>query len=361
MRNMFFSFYNWVRAHLASISFIGGFVWDNLTLTRIDLLYDNAVFITYLSVAAVAILLLHAIDAGNVRLPYRDRVRTLLPLFVQFPLGGLFSGFIIFYTKSGSLFTSWPFLLILLFIFIGNEYFQKRYERFVFQMSIYFIALCSYLVFAVPIVVKSMGDLVFLLSGAIALLLIAGFVWLVGTVAPTMVRAKKRSVALSVVSIYGLFVMFYAFNLIPPIPLSLTDIGIYHSVLRLSKGDYLVSHEEQPWYVWWRSDDSSFHRSGSESVYCFSSVFAPTDFSTTIYHRWSFFNTEQGRWETIDRLRFAIVGGRDGGYRGFTAKSGVWPGSWRCQVETARGQVLGRRTFTISRTASPPMLVETVL
>jgi hypothetical protein len=75
-----------------------------------------------------------------------------------------------------------------------------------------------------------------------------------------------------------------------------------------------------------------------------------------VSHIWSH-RTEHG-WIATDRIGFEISGGREGGYRGFTGKSGITPGKWRVEVQTERGRVLGRIDFTVIAGSSPhPPLV----
>src|SRR3989344_5404360 len=154
--------------HLSSVAFLFGFLWDNIMLTRIDLLLDNIVLSSYIIIAGIAIVVLNAHNAGRLRHP---RIEThapfLLPLLMQFAFGGLFSGFFIFYSRSGALATSIPFLIFLAALLVGNEFFRKRYSRFVFHISVFFIALFSYAIFFIPVILGKMGPRVFLLSGLV--------------------------------------------------------------------------------------------------------------------------------------------------------------------------------------------------
>src|SRR3989338_5860014 len=92
---------------LSAAAFVIGFFWDNLTLSRIDRLYDNLVLAFYLVVAFAAMVLLNAHAAGRTsRLAQRSVgvAAVLLP----FAFGGLFSGFLIFYSRSGPVLASAP-------------------------------------------------------------------------------------------------------------------------------------------------------------------------------------------------------------------------------------------------------------
>jgi len=347
------NFYMKYERHITTGAFLAGFIVDNLTLTRIDLLYDNFVLISYLAVAAGSIAFFHFTSTVP-RERFFGRVRLLAPLAMQFAFGGLFSGFAIFYTRSASLAASWPFLLVLLLLLIGNELLKKRYARYVFQMSMLFFVLFSYLIFFLPIMLHAIGAWVFLLSGAASLAIIFFFTAVLALVAPGYVRKSRRALTASIGGIFLLVNVFYFANIIPPIPLSLKEAGVYHSVSR-TNGDYLVEHEPRTWRDLLKSYDD-VHVAPQRPVYVFSSVFAPTDLDTDIFHSWQYYDQTRSEWVEANRIGFAIVGGRDGGYRGYSFKTNVPPGRWRVDVVTARGQLLGRVKFNIIAAETPPVL-----
>ena len=105
---------------------IGGFIFDNLTLTRVDLLLDNLVLLFYLAVVAVGIIVMN-LRAG--------KYANFVSYAMQFAFGGLFSGYIVFYSRSGSLVASLPFFLMLGIFFVGNEFFRERYKLFNFHLN----------------------------------------------------------------------------------------------------------------------------------------------------------------------------------------------------------------------------------
>lgn len=147
-------------------------------------------------------------------------------------------------------------------------------------------------------------------------------------------------------------------------PLSLKAIGVYHSVLHQSSGGYLALYEEPAWYVFWRDTSATYTLSPSsgagQSAFCFSSVYAPTDLNTVIYHRWEEYNPQTKNWETQALISYPISGGRADGYHGYTVKT-VSPGEWRCDVETASGALIGQIDFNVAESPVPPALSQTVL
>ena len=336
-----------LQRYWLTVAFFLGFVVDNITLNRVDQVFDNVVLASYVVFAAASLYVLYAGAAGKVPEKYQEHIQKWAPLVVQFAFGGLLSGILIFYGRSGTLFASWPFILIILGVIIGNETLKKRAGRLVFNLTIFFIGLFSYIVLVVPVITGKMGALVFVLSGFIALIIAYWFVRLLMRVVPNFITKNIKMVVFSLGMSYFVLNFLYFTNIIPPIPLSLKDIGIYHSVTKLEDGQYQVTYEKGKWYHFFRDSDTTYHYEPGDQVFCFASVFAPTRLSTTIFHRWEFYDEKNEEWRTHDRLSYSIDGGRDGGFRGFTTIQNVRDGTWRCTVETERKQVLGRDTFTI--------------
>ncbi len=362
MRKKTTKYYLYIKKHISTIAFGVGFIIDTLTLTRIDLLYENFVFISYLLIAYFGILLMHSVDTRRYAPKFLLKMRTWLPVMIQFPLGGLFSGFLIFYTKSASLFVSWPFLLILLALFVGNEFFKKRYERLVFQISLFYFALFSYLVLIVPILLKKIGTSTFVFSGILSLFIITLLLQPIIKLFPKLYAKGAHLIRIIIAIMFIGFNVLYFTNTIPPVPLALKEIGVYHSVVHASDGDYEVSYEKPAWYEGWRETSGVYHRLPNEAAYCFSSVFLPTSFHEPIYHSWQK-KASDGTWLRVagGRISFTATGGRSGGYRGYTFKRNLSEGEWRCVVETQNGQTIGEVRFNIIDVDLPIVLTKGVM
>ena len=119
--------YRLLSSHYTTVAFLAGFAWDNLTLTRVDLWLNHIGLLFYLAVVAVGIILINASRASQPA--YLIRWAFWYPLAVQFAFGGLFSGYFVFYSRSGSLSASWPFLFFLAALLVGNEFLRERYHR----------------------------------------------------------------------------------------------------------------------------------------------------------------------------------------------------------------------------------------
>jgi len=347
--------------YLMPLALLFGFVIDNLTLTRIDQWFDNVVLASYLLLAALGIVLYHLINTGRVGGLIANRLVGLLPLLVQFAFGGLFSGFLVFYSRGASIFSSWLFVLILAGLLVGNEILREQYRRFQVQMGILFVALFSFLVFFVPVVVKAIGPYVFLLSSAVSIAVMALFLYLLSFVLQEKVTDGRRVLALSVVTITLIFNGLYFMGAIPPLPLSLKDAGVYHTIEKTNSGTYAALGEPVPWYLPFRSYNKVYERAPGESVYVYSAVFAPTDLTETIGHRWEYYDEARGAWTNVGTVRFSITGGRAEGYRGYSTKYGPAPGKWRVTVVTEGGLPIGRISFRVETVDEQPNLTEEIL
>ncbi len=343
------------RAHLPAAALLGGFVWDLLTLGRPDQVYGNIILVSYVLIAGGTIALLNMRKARGREEP---QLRPLLLL--QFSFGNLASGLFVFYGQSGTLVGNWLFLLVLAALLIGNEFFKDRYGRMYFHVSVYYTLIFAYAALLVPVLLSQIGPRMFFISALVSLIYISLYLLFLWVIAPKLVRENLRRLSLMLGIIFWIFVGLYVGNFIPPVPLSLTEIGIYHSIVKNDAGEYLVSYEPRPWYLLWRPVDALFHATPGERAYCFSSVYAPSGLSTNVFHRLEHYDEAKEVWQTRARVSFPLSGGRTRGFRGYSFAESLTPGKWRCSVETTSGALIGRRTFTVVAASAPVPLVAEV-
>lgn len=344
--------------HYLSVgSFLVGFAIDSVALKRIDLLISNAFIITYLAVAILSMAVLHYRAAHPAKKEWRQRIVLWLPFVAQFAFGGMFSGFLIFYSQSGSVIASWPFLFLIVCLIITNEFLRKYQSRLTFQTLLLFFCLFSFSIYTLPIILGRMGSDVFELSGGAALVMIAAYLGFLSVFGWKRVRESLEHICIGIAAIYFLITTLYFSNVLPPIPLALKDIGISHKVVHIGS-DYIATEEPAPWYS--RLTGVTVTLGAHESAYGYSSVFAPTRLQASIVHEWQHYDESTKKWVTKAKIPFAISGGRDGGYRGYTIETNVAPGKWRLNVETDRGQLIGREDFTVVR-GSATTTVERIL
>lgn len=349
----------WYMRYVSPLALLAGFLADNLILLRrVDLWTSNLLLFFYLALAASCILVLNLIETGRLHAAWILRATPLIPVVAQFAFGGLFSGYLSLYSRSAAFAMSWVFVLLLAGLLLGNERFVRFYMRFSFQMSIFFMVLMSFFIFFLPVIFKQIGPWMFVASGLAALGVFTLFVRLLSTFVPEVIARDRTAVARYVAIIFLTFNILYFAGAIPPLPLALKDAGIYHNVMRAGN-DYSLTTEPLPWYDFLLRYNPEFHYTTDESAYAWSATFAPTGLATIILHEWQRYDEIQKEWITTDTVRFSIVGGRDGGYRGYSIKTGLTPGAWRVNVLTRYGHLIGRISFTAINTPARA-LVEVV-
>lgn len=351
-----------VRHHWLTVAFILGFVADNITLNQVDQVFDNLVLAFYVLLAMVSMLLLYAGAADKLPEAVAHRARRWSPMLMQYSFGGLLSGMLIFYGRAGAWAASWPYLAIILLAIYGNETIKDRSTRLLYNLAILFVGLFSYVVLLVPVLTGMMGPWIFVGSGFIALFMIVGFVRVLRFIIPRFIELQMKPIVFVLGSVFATFNFLYFANIIPPIPLSLKDAGIYHSVVRFeSQGTYQVKYEKGSWWQPFKKSDTTIHVTPGESVFCFAQVFAPTKIATDIVHVWEYKDAATGQWVEHARIPYAISGSSGGlGYRGYTLINAYQSGAWRCSVETTRGQILGQERFRIDTENQPAPLVTEV-
>lgn len=120
-----------------------------------------------------------------------------------------------------------------------------------------------------------------------------------------------------------------------------------------------MQSEKQGWLGFFRLRPR-FHSGPGEPVYFYSAVFSPTSLNTEIIHEWQMYDSRRG-WITADRIPLSVRGGRDGGYRTYSEKSGLKPGGWRVNVETPTGAIIGRFQFNVLPESGDPTPLKTEL
>lgn len=323
-----------------------GFIFDNIFLGRVDSLNDMLVLTTYIAISGLCIVLIHMNEAKRHNLD-NTRMHFWLAFCLQFCLGGIFSAYVVFYVRSATLESSWPFLVLLGMYFLGNEYFKKYYLSLSFSLGVYFFALLSYFILVVPTVLKSISSWIFVLSTVIAVFVFGLFVWIISLYKKEHIKINRNRRIAYYMTMLALINIFYFFNVIPPLPLILKDAGVYHNLVRLTDGSYTLQAEnEGSWYNFFDSKQV-FHRAGNEPVFVFSSVYSPVDLNLNVIHNWQKYDSKTGKWVTESNVTVAIKGGRQGGYRLYSFKQYIDDGIWRVNILTESKRLIGRTNFEV--------------
>ena len=337
---VFVAFLQKYERHMAIVALVGGFVFDTLTLTRPGALFGNVVLGGYLLVSAGCILAFSLYGRKQKVAPF------LLLLLLQFCFGNLAGGLLVLYGKSGTFEGSILFFLMFGIFIAINEFFRKRYTLLVFHIGAWFFLLLGYCALIVPVLVRQMGDSIFLWSVGLSLLVVASLLLFVYSLSPASFAGLKKQISATIGGLALFFVGLYFVNIIPPVPLSLQQIGVFHSLVRTAQG-YEATFERPEWYDFFRETSKTFTLGESNTAFCFGAIFAPAGLATPVHHHWEEYDTTLKEWRTRNIISFVIAGGRQEGFRGYSEKDGLRPGRWRCSVETERGALIGRTTFTV--------------
>jgi hypothetical protein len=352
------------KALLPALFFFAGVAYDVLTLTRIDRWADNLILLGYLVLLGALIILnaraeederrSHSVfydigrDAASpsgTHTPHKTW-RRYAPIAVQFRLGGLFSAYTIFYSRSASLTGTAIFFGVLVTLLVGNEFLHDRLSSVRLMLGLYALVSCAFFTFFLPVVTGIMNTGMFLAGVLLSAVLIVGMVRMICPVSKRNFHGSDMMrTALPAFLVLAIIMGSYFLNWIPPVPLSLKFGGMYHHITKVGDS-YQLTMEKRPWYRVWQRSDGVFR--DPDPAYCFTAVFAPVDLQTQIFHHWQYRPLSGiAGFATTDRIRLPIRGGREEGYRSYTAKRRLTPGKWRVDVETADGRIIGRIAFLV--------------
>jgi hypothetical protein len=340
------SLYERSRRNSNIIFFLGGFLFDALTITRIDAIADLAVQIGYLS-SLTLLLLFQSRHSHGLWSPGKWTSK-LWPYNVEvlhFLYGGLLSAYVVLYFKSSSGLKAILFLIFLAVLMVLNELPPFRHWGSRVRLALYGFCVASFLIYFIPILIGRVNDWVFLASLALSALL----VWWVAKwiVAPEPDPAAARvHLSLPVGALFATMAALHLLGWIPPVPLSVQHQGIYHSVRRID-GKYWLRYPAPPFWAFWRDDSEPFQARDGDSVYYFARIYAPARFRHDVLIRWEVFDERREAFVTTDLRPLSLVGGRLEGFRGYMAKSNYRPGLWRVGAETQDGRTIGSIRFRI--------------
>lgn len=350
----------WYERYISPLGLIAGFLVDNfILLKRVDVPLTSVVFFMHFAIVGAASLFFTALEGGHITHPRLQKLAPFMPVAMQFSFGGLFSGFVALYSRSATYLGAWVFILLIVVITIGNERFMRFAHRISLRLTLLFTALFAFLAFYLPLIFHRIGTDLFVWAGVVALVLITLFAMLLARVAPASWSLYRFATLRGIAVVFVLLNVLYFTNLIPPLPLALRDAGVYHTVSRTSDGGYVLRGERAAWYEPFLPSGQAVHLVPGESVHVFTAVFAPTALQAPIFHVWQQYDSVAHTWNTVGTVSFTISGGREGGYRGYSAKYEPAPGRWRVNVETQEGRLIARVNFSVVAVAAPAPLVET--
>jgi hypothetical protein len=334
-------------AHLAlPIALLGGFFIDTLTLNQIDQVFDNAILITHLIIVAITISLLFTEETKIGSRILNERRKKIFQTLMALSFGSLFSGFIIFYTRSGSLVTSWPFIIPMLLLMLGTEFKKHYFQKSALQIIVFYLALLAWANFFIPVVFKKIGSLMFILGTVVSTLIIFLFIEFLRFLNKRQLKKYEKYITLRIIFIFILFNVLYFARIIPPVPLSLKFKAVYYDIEKRDN-HYYAQYEKTAWYNIINKREKTMYWQQGEDIYVFTQVFAPTQIGTSIYHVWEYYDDIKRSWVESDRIEIPIQGGRQGGYRGYSKKENLSYTQWRVRTQTQEKQNLGMIRFNL--------------
>ena len=327
---------------------VAGFAFDVFTLARIDNLSNLLQQGGYL----LALGLLLAFELYT-RLRRPEPIRGLGWLWryhelgTHFFLGSLLSAFALYFFKSASSVSAFFFLAIMFGLLVANE--LPRFQKLgpIARFALYALCLTAYTSYLLPVLAGKLAGWLFVLSVIVASLPIAGL-YLLAVRWSGERKTALRQVAGPALAMQVALLGLYFAGAIPPLPLSLQYIGIFHDVKKDEAG-YQLFHERAAWRFWERGDQQFRFREG-DKVFVFASVFAPMSVqkgNLPLHFHW-FYDDPQKGWQPSGQWTYGgLVGGRAEGFRIFATRSDPKPGKWRVEIRAPDGREVGSIRFKV--------------
>ncbi|MEZ0209117.1 MAG: DUF2914 domain-containing protein [Candidatus Paceibacterota bacterium] len=337
--------------HATTIIFLAGFLIDSFLLPSVDEPITKYLGLTYLVVLTFLFPIREWVVSRNTASDWERKLFSLLTFGISFFSGSALSFIFVYAMRSAALAVSWPLFLILILCMFANEFVSTHNYRFTLDIAVYYIALVFYAIFNVPIAFGQVNDFVFLVAIVLSIAIGFLFMTLLRRTSETAEFESARGFALAV-GIPMFVGMLYILNVIPAVPLSLRDDGVYHNITRTDSGEYLALKEKDDrFFAKYRRP--VYHLTDTDSgVYFFSSVGAPAELSAPITHVWEYYDETTKKWVTSTTISFDLSGGREGGYRAYSKKENLQPGMWRVTVKVDDNRIVGRKRFYIQTTGS---------
>lgn len=324
--------------------FVGGFVFDLLTLRRVDNWITISLQLFYLHL--LGFLLVSDFFKGFLEKKLKDKYlffQKYKNSAIHFLFGALLSAYTIFYFKSSFGIKTFIFMVLLALVFVANESPKVKKSGLRVKLGIYALCLCSFLSYTIPVFTGVAGDGNFYLAVSFTGAVIGLIAFLLFLTQQSVKDIFKWVIAPSFTVLF-VFSLLYFLELIPPVPISLQQIGIYHSVSKNTKDQYeLTYYVEEKKHSIFRKDVFFVE----DEIVCFARIFAPTQFYDKVQFRWLLWSHEAKKWLLQDIIVMSIVGGRERGFRGYSLKANYKPGKWRVIVETSNQREIGHIDFSI--------------
>ena len=340
--------------------FFAGFLFDAILLHRIDsipLLIHQGTYIVLLTGLLAIDHRLHV--NGKEPKGFLGKVLSFRHWVIHFFLGTLLNAFMIFYFKASSGIFSFLFIVALAVVLVINELPRFRALGPVLRVGLLSFSISSYLAYLLPVVFGSLHSWQYFLAVGVASLMTVGL-WKAFqrfTKDPTWTFRRAAAPGLAV---QALLVVLYLLHVVPPVPLSLKYIGVFHEVAKVTEGahagEYKLSFVDAPsalphFHLFDFAGDDFFARP-DDKAWAFILLFAPSGFSDQVGFAWEYDDPKKGWMDVGTPYYTKLGGGREHGFRTFGNRTVARAGKYRVRVLTSDGREIGRKTFQVVADAS---------
>jgi len=333
--------------------FLVGFLYDVLTLSRVDDTLTMVQQFAYLGVLASLLMLEQRYPVGTEPPKVLAKVWRWREDAIHFFYGSLLSTFMLFFFKSASGIVAVLFLSSIFALLVANELPRFRQLGPVIRVALFSMCLSMYLSYVLPVVIGRLNFWIFLLAQVLAGGVVYGMMRLLLRWKLLDMKAAIRQIAVPGFGVLVALLLLYVAKVIPPVPLAVTFSGIYHQVKRVDGvpggTEYHLSHERS-WWRFWHKGDQYFRVRPGDKVNYFVSVFAPKGFSRfRVFVTWYYDDPRKG-WRQYHRMPLpARSTGAEVGYRTYANLTNPPEGDWTAVLETEDGHEINQLSFTVEK------------
>ena len=346
-----------VKRHATTLLFIFGFIFDLVILPSAGHIATIILGVLYLSIVGLSIAIREWVISRNTASHTEQKLFEFFTFAIAYFSGSALSFISVYAIRSAEISVSWPLLVILLLCVLANELIASHHFRFTLDVGVFLLATLFFVIFNLPVVLQVQNDMTFIISVGISMGISFLYLFILRFTSESAEEEAPKLYALA----FGIpmFIgMLYFLNVIPAVPLSLSNTGIYHSIVRTDSGEFIVTKESDT-RILQSVRTPIYHLSDSgNGVYFFSSVNAPALLTAPITHVWEYYDEGTHAWIERATVSFALAGGRKDGYRAYSQKENVQVGLWRVTVKVDAKRIIGRVKFYVVKNESDIPLIE---
>ena len=352
-----------------AFAFLGGFSWDSMTIGSKVYGSDLVILFLYYLLALVSIYFIATrisvesknMDSGEsiygedsdveIHQNFFSKIKNRewssswierLTCVVQFCFGNLYSALVICYFKSSGSIASFAIVLILAALLVGNEFLKEKYENFGICLAFLCLLGTMFFNFLIPHLVHGMGPFWFFLST----LLSAVVCYLLWTKSSRGYSRQKQFLVAPIVICLVLFIAYLA-NWIAPVPLVLKQQIVCKN---FNRETYSCDVDKLDFWQRVGFKGETIHKDEGDEVYFMSSVYAPAELKAPIEFRWYYKEPSTNKFKLTDKItssRMVVRGGREAGYRSYSKKKNIPPGTYKVETAYKDGAVIGAKSFKV--------------